>query len=182
MALPVAAQDLPGRRDALRIVYDADADVESVVFPHPSLNTAEIELLSNAIGQGLMPQMVFYGAIAIAPDAGLADPTTTTAVGNFHDAASADAAARANCDAAREAGTAECVTVLIVRPAGWQEGAPLQLSAAAAEALRGDFRQAARPRVLAISPATGQYGIGADAAAANAACGAGDCRPVVADN
>lgn len=175
------AQDLPDRREALRIVFEADAALESVVYPHPSLNDAEVQILSNAIGQGLLPAMEFYGALAIAPDAGLADPQTTTAVGNYHDAESAAAAALARCDAARDGEGAACVVVLEVRPAGWEAGAPLQLSAGAVAALRGDFRDLPRPRVFAISPMSGQFGSGADEAAALAACGAEDCRAVVAD-
>jgi len=182
LAAPLAAQDLPNRRDALRSVFAADAEVESVVFPHPALNDAQVELLSSAIAQGLMPQMVFYGALAIAPDTGLADPQTTIAVGNFHDEESAASAALARCDAARAEDASPCVVVLIVRPAGWEPGAPLQLSSGAVEALRGEFRQADRPRVFAISDATGGYGIGPDVEAARAACGAADCRAVVADN
>ena len=181
MALPALAQDLPNRREALRMIFDHDADVESVVFPHPALNDAERQLLSNAVAQGLLPDMDFYGALAFAPDSGLADPNTTVAVGNFHDEASAAGAALARCNSARGGQGADCAVALIVRPAGWQEGAALQLSSGAAEALRRAFRQADRPRVFAISPATGQFGIGSDAAAANADCGAEDCRPVVAD-
>lgn len=182
LTAPAFAQDLPNRRDALRSVFPADAEVESVVFPHPSLNQAEVQLLSNAIAQGLMPQMVFYGALAIAPDSGLADPQTTVAVGNFHSEASATAAALAACNENRPEGSTECTVVLTVRPAGWTAGQPLQLSAGAAQALQSEFRSLSRPRVFSISEATGQYGFGADAAAAAAACGAADCRAVVADN
>lgn len=182
LAAPLAAQDLPDRREALRSVFPSDADVESVVFPHPSLNAAEVQLLSNAVAQGLIPEMRFYGALAIAPDGGLADPQTTTAVGNFHDEDSASASALETCNAARPSDATPCTVVLIVRPAGWSAGAPLQLSAEAAEALRTDFRAASVPRVFATSASTGRFGIGPDQAAAVAACGAGDCRAVVADN
>lgn len=179
---PAIAQDLPGRREAMRLIHPADSAVESIVFPHPSLNAAEVELLSGIIAQGVMPQMTFYGAIAIAPDEGLADPNTTTAVGNFHDTESATVAALDRCNAARDPENAECAIVLIVQPAEWEPGAPLQLSSGAAEALRVDFRRATRPRVFAISDATGQFGIGFDVDAAVAACGVADCRAVVADN
>ncbi|MBF9036649.1 5-aminolevulic acid synthase [Rhodobacterales bacterium HKCCE2091] len=180
-ALPAVAQGLPDGRAAERIVFAPNAAVESVVFPHPSLNQAEVQLLSTAISQGLMPEMVYYGALAIAPDEGLANPDTTVAVGNYHDEDSASAAARARCDAARSGG-APCVTVLIVRPAGWEAGAGLQLSQRASEALRTEYRRAGSPRFLSISQSTGQYGIGGSAEAANTACGAADCRPVIADD
>ena len=177
----VLAQDLPGRRDALRQVFEADAPIETVIFPDPSLSDAEVQLLSNAVTQGLLPDMVFYGAIAIAPDRGLADPQTTIAVGNFHDVEAASDAARARCDVARDGEGADCVLVMQVRPAGWAPGQPLQLSVGAVEALRGEFRSAGRPRVFSISPGTGNFGIGGDEGAANLACGAADCRPVVSD-
>ena len=182
LALAAAAQDLPNRRDALRTVFAEDAPIESVVYPHPSLNAAEVQILSTAIDQGLMPQMVFYGALAIAPDSGLADPQTTVAVGNFHDEVSAATAALARCDAARAAETEPCVIVLIVRPEGWAPGATLQLSAGAVEALRTEFRRLDRPRVFATSNATGQFGFGASPAEAIAACQAADCAAVIADN
>lgn len=173
---PGIAQDLPDRREAIRSVFPADAEVETVVFPHPSLSQPEIDLLSGAVAQGLLPDMLFYGSIAIAPDQGLSDPATTTAVGNFHDANAADAAALARCDDARDGG-APCVIVLQVRPAGWAEGAPLQLSSGAAEALRSEFRRG----VFSISASTGNFGYGADQTEADAACNAPDCQPVIAN-
>ncbi|MEM9318502.1 MAG: 5-aminolevulic acid synthase [Pseudomonadota bacterium] len=179
--MPALAQELPGRRDALRLIYPADADVESVVTPHPSLSEGQVALLSTAISEGLMPQMVFYGALAIAPDNGLADPQTTVAVGNFHDEASASADALARCDAARAADATPCVIVLVVRPAGWAPGAALQMSSGAAAALQTEFRQADQPRYFAISYATGRFGIGPSAETAQAACGQADCQAVVAD-
>ena len=182
IAGPLAAQDLPNRREALRSTFPADAPVESLVFPHPSLNEAEIQLLSSAVDQGLMPQMVFYGALAIAPDSGLADPQTTTAVGNFHDEVSAANAALARCDAARPEDAEPCTVVLIVRPEGWEPGSLLQLSAGAVEALRTEFRRLDRPRVFATSNATGGFGFGPNAEAALAACGMADCTAVIADN
>lgn len=181
MGVPAVAQDLPGRRDALRVIFDADTEVESVVFPHDSLNDGELQLLSNAVAQGLLPAMDYYGALAIAPDQGLADPATTTAVGNFHDADSADLAARSRCNAERPEDSAECVTVLIVRPLGWEAGAPLQLSSGASDALRREFRREGRPRYFAISDSTGQWGIGDTPLTSTAACGVTDCRVVVAD-
>lgn len=170
------AQDLPGRRDALDATYPPDAAVESVVLPHASLSEGEITLLANAVTQGLMPDMVYYGAIAIAPDAGLANPQTTVAVGNFHDTDAAAGAAVAACNEARAGAGRPCVAVMLVRPAGWQEGQGLQLSAGAAEALRGEYRRAPQPRMMAISPATGRFGIGGGEETALAACGFEDCR------
>lgn len=175
------AQELPDRREANRMIFAPGGQMQAEVIPHESLNAAEIAILERALRDGLMPAMAYYGALAIAPDAGLANAGTTAAVGNLHDEAGARAAALAQCEAGRGEEGAPCVVVLVIRPEGWEPGAQLQLSARATEALRGEFRQTPRPRVMSISPATGQFGIGADAGAANAACGAEDCRAVVAD-
>jgi hypothetical protein len=92
---------------------------------------------------------------------------------NFHDSESAEAAALAAC------GTG-CVVVMVVRPEGWEPGRALELSAEATAALRSEYRRLPRrARAFAISPATGQWGVGEGQAAALAACGAEDCRVVV---
>ncbi|RMA41969.1 5-aminolevulic acid synthase [Rhodophyticola porphyridii] len=180
LGLPVLAQSLPTGREAQRMLFSPRGQAEGVVIPHESLNAAEIALLGGAIDEGLLPDMLYYGALAIAPDAGLANPATTAAVGNYHDEAAARDAALAQCEAGREEG-ADCVVVLVVRPRGWEPGAALQLSASASAVLRGDYRRADRPKVFAISPATGAWGIGDTETSANAACGQADCRAVIAD-
>lgn len=180
-AIAASAQPLPTGRDARAALPEADAALVSEVIPHPSLNEAELELLASAVDQGLLPQMQYYGAIAMAPDAGLADPDTTAAVGNFHDAEGAAAAALAQCEAGREGEGAPCAVVVIVRPEGAEEGAALSLSSEARAALGRDWRRTSRPRIMAISPSTGTYGIATGVPEALAACGAEDCRPVVAD-
>ena len=180
-ALPAAGQPLPTGTDAREALPAADAALTSEVIPHPSLNSAEIELLAGAVDQGLLPTMAFYGAIAMAPDAGLADPDTTAAVANFHDAESASAAALAQCEEGREDVGEPCTVVVIVRPEGWELGPGLSLSARATEALGEEWRETDRPRVMAISPATGNYAVANGVPAAITECGAEDCRPVIAD-
>ncbi len=178
LALPVLAQTLPTGREAQRMLFSPRGQAESEVIPHDSLNSAEIALLSNAMDQGLMPDMLYYGALAIAPDAGLANAGTTAAAGNFHDEESARAAALAECEEGRDEG-ADCVVVMVVRPRGWEPGADVQLSASASAVLRGEYRQASRPKAFAISPSTGAWGIGGDRLSAEAVCGQEDCRTVV---
>ncbi|QBY00582.1 5-aminolevulic acid synthase [Rhodophyticola sp. CCM32] len=181
LAVPVPAQDLPSGREAQRMLFSPRGQAEAVVVPDDSLNPREIALLETVLSEGVLPDMLYYGALAIAPDAGLANPTTTIAVGNYHDEVSARTAALERCDAAREGQGAPCVVVLLVRPRGWEPGAALQLSASASAVLRGDYRRADAPKALAISPLSGAWGIGDSAEAANEACGQPDCRVVIAD-
>lgn len=176
---PAAAQTLTGRQ-AQQATFAPRGQMEGVVIPHPSLTPAEVSLLQRAVPEGILGQMAYYGALAIAPDAGLADQATVRAVGNYHDQASADRAALAQCNAARSGG-AGCVVVLQVRPQGYRPGAALELSSEATQALRGDYRRFGSPRVMAISRATGRFGIGSTVENAVAACGSQDCRAVVAD-
>ena len=180
LTLPAFAQDLPTGREAQRELFSARGPAEGVLVPHDSLNSAEIGLLEGAVSDGLLPDMLYYGALAIAPDAGLANPNTTAAVGNYHDEEAARAAALAQCEAGREDG-AECVVVLVVRPRGWEPGAAIQLSASASAVLRGDYRFADRPKVFAISPSTGAWGFGPTDEAANLDCGVADCRAIIAN-
>lgn len=180
VAGPALAQELPSVRDARHQIFARYGDMAVEVVPHDSLNPAEITLLERLVSDNILPDMAYYGALAIAPDAGLANPETTVAVGNFHDEANARAAALERCEAARSGG-APCAVVAVIRPEGWEPGRDLQLSSAATAGLWGELRTMARPRVMSISPATGNWGVGASAEAANAACGAPDCRPAVAD-
>ena len=61
------------------------------------------------------------------------------------------------------------------------DGRSLQLNTEATAALRGDFRRMGRPRAMAISDSTGQWGIGESRETAVSNCGQEDCRVVVVD-
>lgn len=188
IAAPALAQELPNLRQARRLIFAEQGAVQGEVFPHPSLSEADLAILEQ-----LVATQKYYAAVAIAPDLGLLSEATIAAA-NYHDEDNARTAALAACDAARltaaglanaeedadlsEAG-ADCVVVLVIRPEGWEPGRGLQLNTDASAALRGDYRRMGRPRVMAISDSTGNWGMGADAAAARATCGATDCRAVV---
>lgn len=118
----------------------------------------------------------YYAAIAISPDEGLMSEATVAAA-NYHDVESASAAALAECNAKKK-GAAGCVVVALVRPEGWQ-AQPLQLSSDASAGFG-----AAGGGAVAISAATGSWGVGADGDAAVAACternaAAADCTVVI---
>jgi hypothetical protein len=169
LALPAVAQDLPNLRDARDLVFAEDGAIQWEVFPVDGLTPVDLATLDQ-INQ-IQPQP-YYAAMAVHPPSGLASERTSLAA-NYHDEDNARAAALAACGE-------DCAVVMVIRPAGWEPGRPLQLSAQATAALEDDYRQLARrARALAISPATGQWGIGESREAAIAACGAEDCRAVV---
>lgn len=119
----------------------------------------------------------YYAAIAISPDEGLMSEATVAAA-NYHRVEDASAVALSECNAKRK-GAAECVVVAVVRPEGWQEQ-PLQLSSDATAAF-ADYAGGA----LAVSAATGSWGLGDTLEAAVAACAernpkATDCAAVIA--
>jgi hypothetical protein len=169
------AQDLPNLREARGLIFAEDGAIEWEVIPDPALSETDMAIIDQI--NRIQPQP-YYGAMAIAPDAGL-EAATTSLAANYHDEANARAAALAACESSRTSG-ADCIVAMVIRPAGWQPGSALQLSTEAAAALRSDYRRLARrSRAMAISPGTGQWGVGAGREAAIAACGAADCRVVV---
>lgn len=148
--------------------------------------TAEVEVLASAglpKDQADALEMVggqqpYYGAIAISPDEGLMSEATVAAA-NYHDTDAASAAALAECNA-KKTGKADCVVAALIRPRGWAPRA-LQLSSDATAGFNADYSAGA----LAVSVATGSWGIGADDAAAVQVCTeknaqTKDCSVVVA--
>ena len=147
---------------------------------------AEVEILAAAglpKDQAAALQMVggqqlYYGAIAISPDEGLMSEATVAAA-NYHDTAAASAVALAECNA-KKTGKSDCVVAALIRPKGWKDKG-FQLSSDATAGFKADPAGA-----LAVSTATGAWGIGADDAAAIAACVARndiatDCTVVIAN-
>ncbi len=175
MATGAVAQELPNLREARDLVFAERGAIEWEVIPNDALSEIDLATLDQL--NQIQPQP-YYGAMAVAPAEGLAAATTALAA-NYHDEDNARAAALAACEANRSGGP-DCAVVLVIRPEGWEEGRPLQLSTEAAAALRGDYRRLPRrSRAMAISPETGQWGVGEGRDAAIAACGAADCRVVI---
>jgi hypothetical protein len=171
-----AAQDLPNLREARSLVFAEDGSVEWGIVQHPDLTEADRATLDQI--NRVQPQP-YYGALALSPSAGLASEVTALAA-NYHDEENARAAALAACEANRGGQGTPCIVGLVIRPAGWEPGRPLQLSAQATAALDDDYRALPRrSRAMAISPSTGQWGVGESRAAAIAACDAADCVAVV---
>jgi hypothetical protein len=173
---PALAQELPNLREARGFLFAEDGAVEWEVSADPALDPDDAATL-DAINT-IQPQP-YYAALALAPDAGLASEVTALAA-NYHDEANARAAAMAACEANRDGEGRPCIVGLVIRPQGWEPGRPLQLSAQATAALNDAYRaMPRRARAFAISPATGQWGLGSGRAEAVAACGAPDCVAVV---
>ncbi|WP_306044784.1 5-aminolevulic acid synthase [Nioella sp. MMSF_3534] len=172
--LPALAQDLPNLREARRLVFAERGAVEVEVIDHDSLSDTDRAILQSPQLSGAVS---YYGAIAIAPGMGLASEATVAAA-NFHDEENARRVALEGCEAQRSSGPS-CIVVMVVRPEGWEPGRGLQLNTEATAALRGEYRRLGRNRAMAISEATGQWGIGADEETAVANCGQDDCRVVV---
>ena len=76
----------------------------------PGIGGWERKVLGAAAGQ-----VVYYGAVAMAPDQGLLAEATVVA-GDYHSAADASAAAIRACNG-RRSGGAECVVAALVLPA-----------------------------------------------------------------
>lgn len=171
-----AAQPVDGRaaRDALFAPKGSSVAIVRGVLPEDQA----------ALLAGVAEGQAYYGAIAVSPDEGLMSEATVAAV-NHHSIEAAAAAAARDCNA-RKKGRADCVVAALIRPRGYEEGRALQLSALATEAFRSDYGRSGA-RALAASPATGAFGLGKGAGAAEAAladcakAGATDCAVVVAD-
>lgn len=157
-----------------------------------STKGAEVEIMAVAglpQDQSKVLEMVagdqpYYGAIAISPDEGLMSEATFAAA-NYHDTASASAAALMECNA-KKTGESDCVVAALIRPKNWKDTG-FQLSRAATVGFKDDYDM--EGGALAISMSTGLFGIangeGAGPAAV-AACAAksekaNDCRIAVAN-
>lgn len=169
-ALPAAAQTVTGDEAAALLFPPKGAEVE--MAPGDLLPKDQAKML-----EMVAKDQPYYAAIAISPDEGLMSEATMAAA-NHHTVEAASAAALAQCNE-KKAGAADCVIVATVRPEGW-EARPIQLSSGATEDF-GNYSGA-----LAISAATGAWGIGATADEAVATCAAKqqaatDCTVAIRD-
>ncbi len=147
----VLAEPLTGK-DAKKLLF-APVVAEVEVMPEAGLPADQAEVLKTV---GL--SQPYYGAIAIAPDEGLMSEATVAAA-NFHDTASASAAALLECNAKKKTPT-DCVIAAYIRPEGWKDANPTEagfsLSSDATAALQDYAR---KKGALAISPSTGAFGM-----------------------
>lgn len=158
-ATPVWAQPISGKDAKKSLFAPVAAEVE--ILPEAGL-PADMATALVMVGEG----QPYYGAVAIAPEEGLMSEATVAAA-NFHDTAAASAAALAECNAKKKS-AADCVVAAYIRPKGWAEpGFALSSDATAAF---GAYDMATG--ALAVSVATGAFGLGAGEAASEAALAA----------
>ncbi|WP_145104150.1 DUF4189 domain-containing protein [Cereibacter sediminicola] len=171
------AEPVTGRQAERMLFAPLKAEVE--ILPADFLSANDKKLLRMVVSE-----QPYYGAVALSPEEGLASEATIAAA-NHHSTEAAAKAALAACEEKRT-GRRSCEIAAYIRPAGWK-GRALSLSSDATRGFGADYGTRG-PRALAISPATGRWGLGQGGAAqqeALRACastgGARDCAIVVAD-
>ncbi|MEM8981060.1 MAG: 5-aminolevulic acid synthase [Pseudomonadota bacterium] len=127
--------------------------------------------------------LIYYAAIAAAPDEGIFSPATLGAA-NHHRMEDAEVAAKAACDAAKNS-EAACVVVTRIRPRGWSPKS-LQLSHDATTVFRKEFRRANGPKAFAVARGASRYGYSVSASSVSVAeqqalesCGDPACAIVI---
>ena len=178
----LAQADVLAVPDAQAQLFDATA-AEVEIAPEAGLSDQDQGLLRIAAsGQK------YYAVVALPPSEGLMSPAGAIAA-NYHDLATAETAALAECNGKRMGGK-KCVVAARVRPQGWEKR-DFQLSADATAGFVKAFRRGSGPRAFAVSASTGVWGFAkgddaaaaaiADCAAKPAASAPRDCKVVVAD-
>jgi hypothetical protein len=125
----------------------------------------------------------YYAAIAFSPKDGLAHESIQAAM-NYLSVEAASAAAVRACNKARSSGAPSCQLAARIVPKNYKQRS-LTLSIDATAAFDKAYRKAKSPKAFAISPATGNWGMGASDAGAKAACEKNgrpkDCKIVIRD-
>ena len=163
-----------------------DPSAQAIQFPAGVSEQKKpvLQTLLPLISQQMGVSTDYFGAIAYSPSEGLASRSLQGAF-NFHSARAADRAALAACEAARPASSDRCSVVMRVLPRGYEARA-VSLSRKATVGFWAVYSGKTGPKVLAISEATGAWGIGSTRAEAVAKCAssavnARDCQAFVED-
>ena len=157
---------------------------EFIVVPQGFMTETDVATLNLMAGMPEFKSVLYYGAIAAAPEHGLTHKATVASA-NHHTTEAAAAAALKECNGLRGGGP-KCVVVAHITPKKYVARA-LQLSTSATVAFRKTYLRGGGAKALAISPSTGGYAVAKGdgaAGAALAACnkdGAMDCLIVVQD-
>ena len=151
-ATATTAEPISGKAAKKALFAPLKAEVQ--IMPEAGLAADQAQTLA-LVGES----QPYYGAVALAPDEGLMSEATVAAA-NFHDTASAAAAALADCNGKRKTAS-DCVIAAYIRPKGWKDAAFGLSSDATASFKSYDMKTGA----LAISAATGAFGMAAGAGA-----------------
>ena len=142
-----------------------------------------VEAIVPLMAEQLRQPVRYYAAIAWSPSDGLVHESLQAAM-NFHAPDAAAVAAVEACMPLRSAGAERpCAVAALVVPRKWVPK-DVMLSLDATAAFDKAFRKARSPKSFAISRRGGAWGTGtsdAEALAAGAAGGAGDCAVVIRD-
>lgn len=180
VAAPMAAAQTVDSRAAKKMLFSERGG---------NVQVADVDFLPGDATKALekaAAQIPYYGAIAVSPG----EPTASNlmaAMGNHHSVDAASSAALANCNARRTSGK-PCVVIAVITPKKYK-ARPLTMSAEATRVFKKEYSRLKKPRGMAISPATGVFGIDrGDGGRALSRCntaakalGATDCRLVIAD-
>ncbi len=150
------AEPMAGK-DAKKLLF-APVKAEVEILAEAGLPDDQAQILAQ-VGEG----QPYYGAVAIAPEEGLMAEATVAAA-NFHDTGSAAAVALAECNAKKKS-VKDCVIAAYIRPKGWKDTG-FSLSSDATAAFKDYDKQAG---AMAISVATGAFGMAAGEGAGDAA-------------
>ncbi len=178
------AQDAVLDGKAAKKMMFSHRGTEFIVVPQDFMTETDVATLNLMAGMPEFKSVLYYGAIAAAPEHGLAHKATVASA-NHHTTEAAAAAAIKECNGVRSGGP-KCVVVAHITPKKYVERA-LQLSTSATVAFKKTYLRGGGSKALAISPSTGGYAVAKGdgaAVAALAACtkdGASDCRIVVQD-
>lgn len=171
-----------------------EKEARSMLFDEKGIGVAisQASFLSEtdrALLQEVAKTQNYYAAVAVPPEEGMFSNAASSAA-NFHKMEAAEAAALSTCNSRKISG-AGCQIVLRVYPKSWK-AMPLQLSRDATEGFRKEYRRARAPKVMAISPSTGEWAVGSGGSAqtsAISACngkakrrGVTDCLIVIKDD
>ncbi len=129
------------------------------------------------IAKQLNQPVQYYASIAYSPDDGVVHEALQAAM-NYHTTAAADAAALAACNRMKSKSAVPCRVAARVVPKGYK-ARPLTLSVEATEGFNRTYRKTKGDKAMAISEATGAWGMGKTEAAAISQCGQADCKIVI---
>lgn len=182
LAWPVSAEPISGQA-AAGLLFEPGTRSIQFSSKITDRQRAMVGVLVPLMEKQLNQTVQYYGAFAISPDEGFQAESSQSAL-NYHSVAAADRAALAACNARRKGGSRSCVLAARILPEGYQRQ-PLSLSTHATRAFQQTYARARGPKALAISSATGAFGVGTPEAALQTcrreAGSVNDCSIVIRD-
>lgn len=182
LATPVSAEVISGA-EAARLLFSEKGHVVQV--------SGKLTDTEKTIVRGVIPLMAkqlrepvrYYASIAYSPDDGMVHESLQAAM-NYHTFQASDRAAVRACNGLKSGGAQSCRVAARVVPKKFK-ARNLTLSIDATVGFKTTYQKATGPKSFAVSPAAGNWGMGASDANAVKNCetngGPGDCRVVIRD-